>query len=56
MPIHKIKTKGKQGYQYGNTGKKYTGPNAYAKALKQTRAIQWSKHRTMKGMKSIGKF
>lgn len=43
MPVHKSGS----GYQWGNQ-KKYTGPGAKAKAAKQGRAIEASKHGTAK--------
>ena len=40
MPVHKV---GKNCYKYGESGKKYCGKGAKAKALKQGRAIQANK-------------
>lgn len=40
MPVKKAAG----GYRYGNTGKVYKGKGAKAKAAKQGRAIQASKH------------
>lgn len=45
MPVQK--TKG-GGYRYGASGKTYYGKGARAKAAKQGRAIQASKHRYKK--------
>jgi hypothetical protein len=41
MPVRKSGS----GYKYGNKGKTYHGKGAKAKAAKQGRAIQASKHR-----------
>jgi hypothetical protein len=41
MPVRK----NKGGYQYGKKGKVYKGKGAKAKAAKQGRAIQASKHK-----------
>ena len=39
MPVHKTHgPNGKVGYQWGNTGKVYTGPGAAQKAAKQGQA------------------
>jgi len=38
MPVHKATEKGKEGYQWGNHGKVYTGKDAKAKAAAQGRA------------------
>lgn len=38
MPVHKVMTNGKTGYQWGQHGHVYTGPGAQAKAAKQGRA------------------
>ena len=39
MPVHK---EGKGCYQYGNSGKKYCGKSAVAKAYAQAKAIEMS--------------
>ena len=39
MPVHKATKNGKKGFQWGTSGKVYTGPGAKAKAVKQARAI-----------------
>jgi hypothetical protein len=44
MPVRKVSG----GYRYGQTGKTYHGKGAKAKAAKQGRAIQASKHRKTK--------
>jgi hypothetical protein len=38
MPVHKATKNGKSGYQWGNSGKVYTGAGAQAKAAAQGRA------------------
>lgn len=38
MPVHKATQNGKTGYQWGQHGKVYTGPDARAKAAAQGRA------------------
>jgi len=38
MPVHKVIKNGKTGYQWGNSGKIYTGPGAEKKAEAQGRA------------------
>ena len=38
MPVHKVETKGKTGYRWGNSGKIYYGPGAKEKAAAQGRA------------------
>ena len=38
MPVRKVKVKGKTGYQWGTSGRVYTGPGAQSKALAQGRA------------------
>jgi hypothetical protein len=38
MPVHKATKDGKSGYQWGTTGKVYTGPGAAGKAAKQGQA------------------
>lgn len=37
MPVHKV---GKDSYQWGNSGKIYSGPGAKEKAERQGRAIR----------------
>lgn len=49
-PVHKIPG----GYQYGNQ-KKYTGPDAKEKAIKQGVAIAYSEKRAGKTPDPIGK-
>lgn len=44
MPVKKVG----DGYKYGSSGKKYTGPGAKAKAAKQGRAIEASKAKRKK--------
>ena len=38
MPVHKVMKDGKPGYQWGHSGKVYTGPGAATKAAKQGQA------------------
>jgi hypothetical protein len=38
MPVHKVTKNGKTGYQWGNSGKVYTGKDAEKKASEQGRA------------------
>ena len=38
MPIHKVKVGKKEGFQWGEKGKKYTGSDAKKKAGKQAAA------------------
>ena len=38
MPVHKVMTNGKTGYQWGNSGKVYTGAGAQARAARQGQA------------------
>ena len=38
MPVHKTTKNGKSGYQWGNSGRVYTGPGAEARAAAQGRA------------------
>ena len=38
MPVHRTTLKGKTAYQWGEHGKKYTGPGAREKAARQGRA------------------
>lgn len=40
MPVHAITEKGRRGYQWGKTGKKYFGSGARAKAEAQGMAIK----------------
>lgn len=46
MPLTRCSSKGKPGYKWGDSGKCYTGKDAKAKAMKQARAIEASKHGT----------
>jgi len=50
MPVRKVIENGKIGYQYGTSGKVYTGPGAEAKAKAQERAVFASgyQHKTTK--------
>jgi hypothetical protein len=41
MPLRKIRG----GWKFGNAGKLYKGKGAKAKAARQGRAIEWSKHK-----------
>lgn len=43
MPIKKCTVGGKNGYQWGDSGKCYTGQGAREKAAKQGRAIESQK-------------
>lgn len=45
MPIKLVFKKGKKGYQYGTSGKFYSGSSARDKARRQGRAIELSKLR-----------
>ena len=47
MPVQKC---GKSGWQWGQSGKCFTGPGAREKALKQGRAIEANKDRTKSRM------
>jgi hypothetical protein len=47
MPVKKVIKGGRVGYQWGNTGKIYTGPKARQKAALQGAAVQ--KSQTKKG-------
>jgi hypothetical protein len=38
MPVRQVIQNGKKGYQFGHSGKVYTGPGAEAKARAQERA------------------
>ena len=38
MPVHKVREKGRVGYQWGTSGKVYFGPGAAEKAAKQGQA------------------
>jgi hypothetical protein len=38
MPVHKVIRDGKVGYQWGKSGKVYTGPGAQARAQQQGQA------------------
>jgi len=38
MPVHKVRQDGKVGYQWGNSGKVYTGPGAAMRAAQQGQA------------------
>ena len=40
MPVRKVTLKGKAGYQWGKSGKVYTGPKAKQKAAAQGRAVR----------------
>jgi hypothetical protein len=40
MPVRKVKVKGKTGYQWGTSGKVYTGSNAKQKAAAQGAAAR----------------
>ena len=42
MPVHRVKVDGKEGWQYGQTGKVYYGPDARKKAEAQAAAIHAS--------------
>lgn len=46
MPLETVRNKERKiiGYRWGKNGKLYTGKGAKAKALKQGRAIESSKH------------
>lgn len=46
MPVKRCQKDGKSGFKYGDSGKCYTGKGARAKAEKQGRAIEASKHGT----------
>ncbi len=45
MPVHKTKKNGKVGYQWGKSGKVYTGKDAKKKAAAQGRAIKASENK-----------
>ena len=56
MPVHKANKDGKSGYQWGTTGKVYTGAGAQAKAAKQGQAAYANGYKgTSKPMKSSGR-
>jgi len=45
MPLRKCQYKNRKGYKWGKAGKCYTGKSARSKAMKQARAIEYSKHK-----------
>lgn len=45
MPVRKVTKDGKTGYQWGTTGRIYTGPGAKEKAAAQGRAAYASGYR-----------
>ncbi len=51
MPVRKVTTNGKTGYQWGTTGRVYTGPGAKEKAQAQGRAAYASGSRGTSGGK-----
>ena len=56
MPVHKATKDGKSGYQWGTTGKVYTGAGAQAKAAKQGQAAYANGYKgTSKPMKTSGR-
>ena len=48
MPVHKVMKDGKPGYQWGNSGKVYTGPGAATKAAKQGQAAYAAGYKSSK--------
>ena len=48
MPVHKATRNGKSGYQWGTTGKVYTGKNDQARATRQGQAAYASGYRAKK--------
>jgi len=46
MPVRKVRSKGKTGYQWGKKGKVYTGRNARKKAAAQGKAARASGYRS----------
>ncbi len=49
MPIKKCQTNGKSGFQWGNSGKCYTGTSGKTKAVKQAKAIFANGYKETKG-------
>ena len=45
MPVRKVSLKGKVGYQWGKSGKVYTGPSAKQKAAAQGAAARAAGYR-----------
>ena len=45
MPVHRVNINGKDGWQYGQTGKVYYGPDARRKAEAQAAAIHASQNK-----------
>lgn len=45
MPVHRVKINGKEGWQYGQTGKVYYGQDARRKAEAQAAAIHASQNK-----------
>lgn len=54
MPVHKATQNGKSGYQWGNSGKVYTGAGAKAKATAQGRAAYANGYKSKDSTKSKG--
>lgn len=48
MPVRKVTRQGKTGYQWGTSGKVYTGPGAQKKAAAQGRAAYAAGYRKPK--------
>ena len=48
MPVRKVTRQGKTGYQWGTSGKVYTGPGARNKAAAQGRAAYAAGYRSKK--------
>lgn len=46
MPVRKVTVNGRTGYQWGTSGKVYTGPGAQARAQAQGRAAYASGYRS----------
>jgi hypothetical protein len=47
MPVHRATKNGKSGWQWGSSGKVYTGPGAQARAAAQGRAAHAAKYKSM---------
>ncbi len=46
MPVRKVTKQGKTGYQWGTSGKIFTGPGAKNKAAAQGRAVYAAGYKT----------